>query len=192
MTSFEFDQSLLADLRLNGFENLKKNKFVNVTNDLLFLIEICISRKDVFVWYGCFPLTEKDIWLDAVVVGGRFPTVEEKKSLDDQITLTLRDGLTKAFSEFEKLNTLEKLQASISKEAKPYFQYVKGICLSTLERYSEANRCFDVFLNSGLKGEQFRITSEMVELIKADAIKPFPEENRIKNIKKLRLSKFLK
>lgn len=185
----------LKDLFLDqGFKLYKGKKLVKLTDDMLFFIELNAKKSGLNLWYGCFPLTEKNIWLGASVLGGHFPKEGAPNiELDDeQNNLALITEGSKFIGDYFKSNAdISLVEKNIRLDAKPYFLYTKAICLLTLGRIAEGESLLGVFLNSGLKGEQAGYAKEMISNIEEGKIEDYLTNCLEDNLKNLRLNKFV-
>lgn len=187
----DFCESVCAE---KGYEIYKNNKFLKISNEVLFFIELDVKKSGFSFWYGCYPLAEKNLWLGAAVVCGHIPSIDEvsffsseKQDDFDEISKICE----KIFSFFAQRKDLQLIASSISNDSKPYFQYTKAICLLDLERFDEGGELLLDFTNSGLNGEQIEYANEMLISIKDGSIRRYLDESKMENIRKLRLQKYV-
>jgi hypothetical protein len=190
-------ESIIPSLESVGFKTYKPKQLIKLNYNVLQYFKLFPNKNDIYLWCAAYPLIQNDIWLGSGVVAERFPEVEGELKVSDSASLKkgveyVVNRLPDVINFFEDRSTLEGIEKLIPSNAKVFPLLVKGFCLSSLRKDDEARVFLTKFIDSGIDlGESRSGAEKLLASISEGNSKELLEENRINNIKKLRLKKFL-
>lgn len=190
-------ESIYPALESEGFKSYKPKQLVKLNDDVLLYFQLFPNKNDIYLWCVAYPLSHNDIWFGSGVVAERFPEDEGALKVSDSNSLKrvvdcVVNRLPDVIKFFEDRSTLEGIENSIPSDAKVFPLLVKGFCLSSLGRSDEARLFLTKFIDSGIGlGESRSGAEKLLTSISEGNSRELLEENRINNIKKLRLKKYI-
>ena len=193
----ELDHDSIKSLTDYGFKLYKSKKYIQVRDDMVFLISFEGKKKDIYIWHAVYPLAQPNISLGKAwgKYAGRVPELEGQLSITDSspiehVSANLAELITSTiipiFTSIQSLRDTADSFSPGSPSAFSYFalgDYHKGIEL--LYKYKAFREAMSK--HTTVEPE----IAEFINNVSPSNINQLLESFRNNNIKKLRLSSFV-
>jgi hypothetical protein len=202
MKSKEINDLLLLELtpmlEAKGYEEYKSKQFIKVNNEVLMYIKLFGNKNDLYIWFSSYPLCMNDLWFGSGIIAGRFPMEEKSLRADNDESLKtsinkLKEGLVDIINFQEDRDNIDALEKLIPNDSNIGELLVKGFCLAAQRKYTEAANFINGFMSLGIHaGDTRKGVEELLASFQNGTTQDLLNNNKIKNIKKLGLRKYIK